>query len=339
MSIASNRPVNRKVVLASHPDGMVKEDDFRFEDEQLGELGEGEVLIAQEAISVDAFVRTSLNEVEGLHTATPIGGVIGTLGVGRVVESNSPDLAVGDAIAGGLGAQTYIQGPAGMFQKVDDSQVSATAYLGALGLTTGVTAYFGLLNVGLPKEGETVVVSGAAGAVGTIAAQIAKIKGCKVIGIAGGADKCNFLVNELGLDGAIDYKNDDVDAKLKELAPGGVDVYFDNVGGELLDIILDNLAYRGRISICGAISQYGDQQNVRGPSLYLRLAERYGRMEGFVVSYFAEEFPKAYADLGQWMAEGKLVMPETIEEGIDSFPHALVSLFNGGNTGKMLVKL
>jgi len=339
MSTATNRPVNRKVVLASHPDGMVKESDFRIEEEQMGELGDGEVLIAQEAISIDAFIRTSLNETEGLHTATPIGGVVGSLGVGRVVESNSPDLVVGDAISGGLGAQTYIQGKAGMFMKVDDSQVPATAYLGALGLTTGVTAYFGMLNVGLAKEGETVVVSGAAGAVGTCAAQIAKIKGCKVIGIAGGAEKCTFLVNELGLDGAIDYKNDDIDAKLKELAPGGVDVFFDNVGGEMLDIVLDNLAYRGRISICGAISQYGDQQNVRGPSLYLRLAERYGRMEGFVVSYFAEEFPKAYADLGQWLAEGKLVMPETIEEGIDNFPHALVSLFNGGNTGKMLVRL
>ena len=339
MSTATNRPVNRKVVLASHPDGMVKESDFRIEDEQMGELGDGEVLIAQETISVDAFVRTAMNATEGLHTATPIGGVIGTLGVGRVVESNSPDLVVGDAVSGGLGAQTYIQGPAGMFMKVDDSQVPLQAYLGALGLTTGITAYFGLLNVGQPKEGETVVVSGAAGAVGTIAAQIAKIKGCKVIGIAGGKDKCDFLVNELGLDGAVDYKNDDIDAKLKELAPGGIDVFFDNVGGEILDFVLDNLAYRGRISICGAISQYGDQQNVTGPSLYLRLAERYGRMEGFVVSYFAEEFPKAYAEIGQWMAEGKLVMPETIEDGIDSFPHAMVSLFNGGNTGKMLVKL
>jgi NADPH-dependent curcumin reductase CurA len=338
MTAATNRPINRRVVLASHPDGMVKESDFRIEDEQLGELGEGEVLVKQEAISIDAFIRTALNEQEGLHTAVPIGGVIGTLGVGRVVESNNDEFAVGDAVSGGMGAQTYIQGQP-MYQKIDDSQVPATAYLGALGLTTGVTAYFGILECGAAKEGDTVVVSGAAGAVGTIAAQVAKIKGCKVIGIAGGQEKCNFLVNELGLDGAIDYKNDDIDAKIKELCPGGVDVFFDNVGGELLDIVLDNLAFKGRISICGAISQYGDQQNVRGPSLYLRLAERWGTMGGFVVSYYADKFEQAYADLGQWMAEGKLVMPETVEEGIDNFPKALIGLFNGANTGKMLVKL
>ena len=338
MSTATNRPINRKVVLAAHPDGMVKESDFRIEEEQLGELGEGEVLVKQEAISIDAFIRTSLNEVEGLHTAVPLGGVIGTLGVGRVVESNSPDFAVGDAVAGGMGAQTYVQG-APMYQKVDDSQVPATAYLGALGLTTGLTAYFGILNCGAAKEGDTVVVSGAAGAVGSIAVQVAKNIGCTVIGIAGGKEKCDFLVNELGIDGAIDYKNDDIDAKIKELCPGGVDVFFDNVGGEILDIVLDNLAMQGRISICGAISQYGDQQNVRGPSLYLRLAERWGTMGGFVVSFYANEFEKAYAELGQWMAEGKLVMPETIEEGIDNFPKALVGLFNGANTGKMLVTL
>jgi NADPH-dependent curcumin reductase CurA len=338
MSTATNRPINRRVVLASHPEGMVQESDFRIEEEQLGELGENEVLVKQEAISIDAFIRTALNEVEGLHQATPIGGVVGTLGVGRVVESNNAEFAVGDAVSGGMGAQTYIQGSP-MYMKVDDSQVPATAYLGALGLTTGVTAYFGILNCAAAKAGDTVVVSGAAGAVGTIAVQIAKIAGCRVIGIAGGQEKCDFLVNELGLDGAIDYKNDDVDAKMKELCPGGVDVFFDNVGGELLDIVLDNLAMKGRIAICGAISQYGDQQNVRGPSLYLRLAERWGTMGGFVVSYYADEFEKAYAELGQWMAEGKLVMPETIEEGIDNFPKALVGLFNGANTGKMLVKL
>jgi len=338
MSTATNRPINRRVVLARHPDGMVKESDFRIEDEELGELGKGEVLVKQEAISVDAFIRTALNEVEGLHTATPIGGIIGTLGVGRVIESNNDDFAVGDAVSGGLGAQTYVQGSP-TYMKIDDSKVPATAYLGALGLTTGVTAYFGILNCAAAKAGDTVVVSGAAGAVGSIAVQVAKIKGCKVIGIAGGQKKCDFLVNELGLDGAIDYKNDDVDAKIKELCPGGVDVFFDNVGGELLDIILDNLAMKGRIAICGAISQYGDQQNIRGPSLYLRLAERWGTMGGFVVSYYADQFEKAYADLGQRMEEGKLVMPETIEEGIDNFPKALVGLFNGANTGKMLVKL
>ena len=338
MSTATNRPINRKIVLRKYADGPITDDMFDLEEEEAREPGDGEVLIAQEAISIDAFIRTSLNDWEGLHTQTPIDGIIGCLGVGRVIESNSPDLAVGDAVSGGMGSQSYPTLPAGMVQKVDDSNIPLTAYLGALGLTTGITAYFGMIKVGEVKEGDHVVVSGAAGAVGSIAAQIAKVKGAKVCGIAGGPDKCKFLVDELGLDAAIDYKNDDIDAKIKEFAPGGVNVYFDNVGGEILDIILDNIAFKGRISICGAISQYDDHLNVRGPSLYLRLAERYARMEGFVVSFFMDEFPQAYADLSQWVAEGKVIMREQFVEGIENFPQALQSLFDGGNTGKLMVK-
>jgi len=183
-----------------------------------------------------------------------------------------------------------------------------------------------------------VLVSGAAGAVGCMAAQIAKALGARVIGLAGGPAKTAFLTGALGLDGAIDYKGEDVDARLKVLAPNGIDVFFDNVGGELLDIALDNIRERGRLVICGAISQYNDQKNVRGPSLYLRLAERYARMEGFTVMHFAQHYGEAFGQLGLWLAEGKITMPEQVEHGIDAFPGALRKLFLGGNTGKMLVK-
>jgi hypothetical protein len=224
-----------------------------------------------------------------------------------------------------------------MYQKIDTELAPPSAYLGALGLTTGLTAYFGLLEVVNVNEGDTVVVSGAAGAVGSIACQIAKIKGAKVIGIAGGPDKVSYLTETLGADAGIDYKGEDVAARLDELAPDGVDVYFDNVGGELLDTVLERLAMGGRISICGAISQYDDLSDVRGPKLYLRLAERNARMCGFTVDHFSEKFPEATTQLAGWMSEGKLKMPEHIESGIEKFPAALIMLFSGGHMGKLLV--
>jgi NADPH-dependent curcumin reductase CurA len=337
MAQASNRPINRKVVLVDYVEGMVGPRHFRIEDEPAREPGEGEVLVQTDSISIDAFIRTSLNAQEGLHHRVPIGGTIVALGVGRVIESNAPGLAVGDAVSGPLLAQTYATMPAAMLTKVDDSMPLST-HLGALGLTTGLTAYAGIRYVGEVKTGETVLVSAAAGAVGCIAAQIAKILGAKVIGLAGGREKVEFLTDVLGLDAAIDYKNEDVAARLKALAPDGIDVFFDNVGGELLDIALDNIRERGRVVICGAVSQYNDQQHVRGPSLYLRLAERYARMEGFTVMHFAQHYGEAHAQLALWLAEGKLKMPEQVEHGIDAFPDALRKLFEGGNTGKMLVR-
>ena len=337
MTTATNRPINRKVVLVNYVTGLVGPEDFRIEEEPAREPGEGEILVRTDSLSIDAFIRTSLNATEGLHQQVPIGTPVVALGVGRVIESNAPGFAVGDAVSGPLMAQTYATMPAAMFQKIDDSLPLST-YLGALGLTTGLTAYVGMRYVGEVKQGETVLVSGAAGAVGSIAAQIAKNFGAGVIGVAGGPDKKAFLTETLSLDAAIDYKNEDPAARLKELAPDGIDVFFDNVGGEILDVALDNIRERGRVVICGAISQYNDQQNVRGPSLYLRLAERYARMEGFTVMHFTQHYGEAYAQLGQWLAEGKLKMPEQIEHGIDNFPIALRKLFEGGNTGKMLVK-
>ncbi len=338
MSTASNRPTNRKVVLASYVKGLVGPEHFRIEEEVAAPPAEGQVLVETDYLSIDAFIRTSLNPVEGFHQQVGIGGPVIALGVGRVIESNALGLAVGDLVTGGFGAQTHPVLPAAGLQKVDPA-VPPSAWLGALGLTTGVTAYFGIRDVAQVKAGDTVVVSGAAGAVGTMACQLAKIDGARVIGIAGGPEKAAFLTGTLGLDAAIDYKNEDVAARLKELAPSGIDVFFDNVGGAILDAALENIAERGRVAICGAISQYNDQENVQGPSRYLKLAERYARMEGYTVLHFADRFPEAYAQLGQWLAEGRLTTHEQVEHGIEAFPGALRQLFLGGNTGKMLVKL
>ncbi len=338
MTGMTNRPTNRKIVLVEHVKGQVKPEHFRLEEEEARAPDEGEILVGVDTISIDAFIRTSLNDWEGLHTQTPIGGVVGTLNVGRVVESNAAGFDVGDAVTGGLGSQTYATVPANTVQKIDDSLPLST-YLGALGLTTGLTAYFGMRHVGQAKAGETVLVSGAAGAVGSVAGQIAKLDGAKVIGIAGGSAKCKFLTETLGFDGAIDYKAGDVDPQLKKLAPDGIDVFFDNVGGDILDVALDNIRERGRVAICGAISQYDDHLNVQGPSLYLRLAERYARMEGFTVMHFMDKYPEAYAQLTEWLKDGKLKVVEHVEEGIESFPAALQKLFTGGHMGKMLVKV
>jgi NADPH-dependent curcumin reductase CurA len=254
-----------------------------------------------------------------------------------VLESKFDGLNQGDAVFGPLGAQSYVQLPGEMFRVLDESDQPARAYLGALGMTTGLTAYSGMINVGEVAQGDVIVVSAAAGAVGSIACQIGKIKGATVIGIAGGAHKCEYLLNEIGCDFAIDYKADDIGAKLDEHAPEGVNLFFDSVGGELLDLVLDRLAMAARVVICGAISQYNHLENVTGPSLYLRVAERNSSMRGFTVDYYMSEFPKMESDISGWLNDGSLKMPEQVEEGIDNFPKALCMLFNGGHTGKLLV--
>jgi len=338
MPTSTNRPANRKVVLIERREGAPDPSQFEMVDEPAREPAAGEILIATEALSIDAFIRTALNDW-GLHQQVPLGGTVSAIGVGRVVESNAPGFAVGDAVTGPTLAQTYATMPAAAFQKVDDTEVPLLAYLGILGVTTGLTAYFGMRDVGQVKAGEIAVVSGAAGAVGTVAGQIAKLDGATVIGIAGGSEKARHLTDVIGLDAAIDYKNEDVGARLKELAPDGVDVFFDNVGGELLDTVLDNIRDRARIAICGAISQYGHQYDVYGPKLYLRLAERYSRMEGFTVMHFADQYDAAREQLAKWMKAGSIQLPEHVEHGIDSFPGALRLMYDGGHIGKMLVKI
>jgi NADPH-dependent curcumin reductase len=267
-----------------------------------------------------------------------IGEVMRAGTVGEVVESKGQKFTVGDHVTGWLGVQEYAVCDENAVFKVDAGEIPLTTFLGALGMP-GMTAYFGLLEVGAPKEGETVVVSGAAGAVGSVVGQIAKIKGCRVVGIAGGQEKCAWIVEELGFDAAIDYKGEDVGEALRKHCPEGVDVYFDNVGGEILDAALARLARGARVVICGAISQYNKMTSMSGPSNYMSLLVNRARMEGFVVIDYMGRAPEAVGEMAGWIAEGKLIAREDVVEGFESFPHALQKLFRGENVGKLVLKV
>ena len=331
--------INRKVVLRQRPHGTPLDTDFDVVDENLGSPKPGGVLVQVDVLSIDAFIRTVLDE-GGYHATADIGHAVTALGVGRVIESNADEFEPGDHVFGPLGAQTIAALPGGALRKLDVTSVPPTAYLGALGLTTGMTAYFGIVEVGAVKAGDTVVVSGAAGAVGSIAGQLARLSGAtRVIGIAGGPGKVAFLVDELGFDAAIDYKNEDVEIRLRELAPDGVNVFYDNVGGDILDAALMHIVEGSRVVICGAISQYQQMDHVRGPRNYLKLAERHARMEGFAVTHFHEHFPRAEAELTAWLKSGDLVMREHYEHGVENFPATLRLLLNGGHQGKLLLQV
>jgi len=329
--------LNKKVVLAQRPDDTATADCFKLIEEPLQALAPGEVRIGVEYISVDAGTRTMLRG-EGFHQQVGLGDTILAGGVGRVIESNSPQWPLGQAVRGGFGAQTIATVSAGAIEAVDEQLAPLSAYLGVLGGSTGVTAWIGVRCVAKPKAGDVFVVSAAAGAVGSIVGQIAQREGAQVIGIAGGAQKTDYLCNRLGFDHAIDYKNEDVNARLKSLAPQGVDGFFDNVGGDVLDAVLDNLAMHAKVVICGAISQYNHMDNVTGPSMYLRLAERQATMEGFAYFHFPEQIPVAAAELAQWLVDDALVFDEHVLEGIDQYPNALGYMFEGKNIGKLLVK-
>ncbi len=327
---------NRRIVLARRPEGAPTPDCFEAVEEVIEQPGEGQVVVAVEHLSIDAFIRTTLEE-GGHHAATPVGAPIVALGVGRVVASGDDSLKQGDAVFGPLGAQTHAVLPAEFFKKLDEDAAPARAHLGVLGLTTGLTAWVGMKTVGEVRGGDTVVVSAAAGAVGSVACEIGRLSGANVIGIAGGPDKVRYLTEELGCVAGINYKGEDVGARLKELAPHGVNLFFDNVGGEILDTVLDNIAGEARVVICGAISQYQHLSDVRGPKLYLRLAERNSSMRGFTVDYHADAHEEGQAQLAAWLKAGDLHLREHVVEGIDRFPEALEMLFTGGHIGKLLV--
>ena len=328
--------INKRVILIRRPEGMPKVSDFAVEEVELPPIAADQVLLEVSHISIDAFIRTTLAE-GAFHGTAALGGTVTALGVGRVLESRFAPLAEGDWVVGPTLAQSHALMPGALFNKIDAGVAPPSAYLGILGMTTGLTAYFGMYAVGKVQAGDTVVVSGAAGAVGTVASQLAKLKGATVIGIAGGPAKVSYLVDQIGLDAAIDYRSEDVGGRLDVLAPNGIDVFFDNVGGELLDTVLDRLRTGARVAICGAISQYDDLTDVRGPKLYLRLAERNATMAGFTVDHYAARFGEAAAELAAWMGEGRLKLPEHIERGIERFPEALIMLFTGGHMGKLLV--
>jgi len=329
--------VNRRVLLKSRPQGVPTEADFELQTMTLPAPEDGQILIEVGFISIDAFILTTL-DTDAFHGTVGVGAPVTALGVGRVLTSRADGFEPGDWVFGPTMAQTHALMPAAAFQKIDVNLAPPSAYLGVLGMTTGLTAYFGLLEVAGVSRGDTVVVSGAAGAVGSVACQLAKIAGARVIGIAGGAAKSRYLTGTIGVDAAIDYKNEPVGERLDLLCPDGIDVFFDNVGGELLDIVLDRIRTGARIAICGAISQYQNLKEVRGPRLYLRLAERNARMAGFTVNHYAARFGEAIPRLAGWMQTGRLVLPEHIERGIDRFPAALAMLFTGGHAGKLLVQ-
>ena len=330
---------NRRVVLASRPTGRPRPENFRYEEIEVTPVDDGMVLIEVDHLGIDAFIRTTLEE-KSFHQGATVGGVVPALGVGRVLESRFDGLAAGDWVFGPLCSQSHATMPGFMLRKLDTTVAPPRAWLGAVGLTTGLTAYVGLTEVGHVTSGQSVVVSAAAGAVGSIAGQVARLLGASpVIGIAGGPDKCRFLVEELGFDAAIDYRNENVEARIAELLPNGVDVFFDNVGGDVLDAVLMNIHRGSRIVICGAISQYDDMGNVRGPRNYLKLAERQAVMEGFAVFHFEHAYAAAEERLSTWLANGDLVMHEHVEQGVESFPGALEILMSGGHRGKLLVKV
>jgi len=331
-----DKPVNHQFKLVRRPVGMVKRSDFDYGSAPVAQPGEGEVLVKVLYISLDPAMRGWMNEGKSYIPPVGLGEVMRALAVGRVLESHDPNVAVGDHVMGPLGVQEYAVVRGQGLTKVDPARAPLPVYLGTLGMP-GMTAYFGLLDVGRPKAGETVVVSGAAGAVGQVVGQIAKIKGCRVVGIAGGPEKCAYL-HSIGFDAAIDYKSEDVKEALGEHCPKGVDVYFDNVGGEILDAVLTRIAMHARIVICGAISQYNEAK-MKGPSNYLSLLVHRASMTGMVVMDYAARYGEAAREMAGWMAAGKLKSREDIVEGLETFPDTLLMLFKGENTGKLVLKV
>ncbi|MCU0897266.1 MAG: NADP-dependent oxidoreductase [Burkholderiales bacterium] len=335
--------VNRQIRLAARPVGLPKRSDWQFTDEPLGATPAGGILVKNLMLSLDPAMRGWMNEGRSYIPPVGLGEVMRAGGVGKVIASDTPAFAAGDYVSGGLGVQTHCRFDADGLRKaglakIDPRLAPLPKWLNALGMP-GMTAYFGLLEVGQPKAGETVVVSGAAGAVGQTVGQVAKIKGCRVVGIAGGQAKCEFVVKDLGFDACIDYKAGSVRDGLKQHCPGGVDVYFDNVGGEILDTVLARINRKARIVICGAISQYNNTTPMKGPANYMMLLVNRARMEGMVVFDYADRYAVAVRDIAGWMREGRFKSREDIVDGLDRFPEALNGLFAGENFGKLILKV
>jgi NADPH-dependent curcumin reductase CurA len=330
---------NRQWVLAHRPRGLVSAEDFRWVEGPAPEPADGEVLVRNVYLSCDPTQRGWM-AADTYMPKVKIGDVMRSFAAGKVIASRDPKFQPGELVTGLFGWQDYAiarPGSSSAPSRIPPGIPVETA-MSALGVT-GMTAYFGLLEIGRPQPGETVVVSGAAGATGSIAAQIAKLSGCRAIGIAGGPEKCRYLTGELGLDAAIDYKGEDVVKRLAELCPKGVDVFFDNVGGDILDAALASLALRGRVVLCGAISRYNDRGLSPGPKNYLSLIVQRGRMEGFVVLDYLSRAGEAVAALAAWLREGKLKDRVDVQEGLENAPAALARLFKGENQGKQLLRI
>ncbi len=330
--------MNHQFQLAARPVGLPKPGDWHYTEGPVPEPGDGEVLVKILYVCLDPAMRGWMNEGRSYIPPVGIGEVMRAFGAGRVIASNDSSLAIGDHVTGLFGVQEYAVVNARAARKADTQLAPLPTFLGTLGMP-GMTAYFGLLDIGAPAEGETVVVSGAAGAVGGVVGQIAKLKGCRVVGIAGGPEKCRYVVEELGFDAAIDYKSEALGEALAGHCPDGIDVYFDNVGGDILDAALAHLARHARVVICGAISQYNATDAMSGPSNYLSLLVNHASMTGFVFSDYLDRVPEAATEMAGWVAAGKLTSREDVAEGLENFPDTLLRLFRGENTGKLVLKV
>jgi hypothetical protein len=336
--------MNRKIILASRPSGMPTVDNFKIVDAEIPQPAEGEVLVKTLYLSVDPYMRGRMREGKSYVAPFELNEAITGGVVGEVVESRSGNFQAGDIVTGRLGWQLYSvatgeQGTPAALTKIDPALAPVTTALGILGMP-GLTAYFGLLDIGHPVAGETVVVSGAAGAVGMVVCQLAKLKGCRVVGIAGSDEKNTYLTGELGVDATINYKtSSNLRQSLRDACPGGVDVYFDNVGGEISDAVLLLINHGARIIICGQIALYNLERMDVGLRPQPILLVNSALMQGFIVSDYAARFPEGIDGLGRWLAEGKLKNAENIVEGFENAPRAFLGLFAGENTGKQLVRV
>lgn len=327
---------NRQWLLARRPVGMVREDDFALHEAAVPEPGDGQVLVRTRWLAFEPAMRGWIEDRRSYIPPVEIGAVMRGMAVGEVVASRLAGYAPGDLVSGTLGWQEWAVGDAGL-RKLPAGTDPRLA-LSVLGIT-GITAYFGLLEIGALRDGEVVVVSGAAGATGSVAGQIAKRKGCRVVGIAGGPEKCAWLEDKAHFDAAIDYKSQDIGARLSELCPDGIDVFFDNVGGEALDAVLARIARGGRIVVCGSISRYNLEEPPPGPRNYFYLTQQRARMEGFVVLDFLARAPQAVADLAAWVADGSIAWEADVQHGFENAPATLRRLFTGQNFGKQLLEL
>lgn len=331
--------MNKQIILNKRPEGLPEKDTWEFRQSDIPEPKEGEILVKHHYISLDPAMRGWMREGKSYIPPVELGDVMRAGSIGEVIKSNNhPKFKEGDFVTGWGGVQQYTVSDGDNWFSVDPNLAPLPMYIGTLGMP-GMTAYFGILEVGKIKEGDVVLVSGAAGAVGSIVGQIAKIKGCKVVGIAGGADKCKYIVDELGFDGAIDYKNEEIYAAIKRECPDGIDVYFDNVGGDILDAALSRLRMHARIVVCGAISQYNNMEDMQGPKNYLSLLVNRATMQGMVVMDYARDYRKAAMEMGGWIMQGKLKSKEDIYTGIENFHETFLRLFSGEKMGKLVLKV
>lgn len=330
--------MNKQVVLRNRPVGMPDESTWELISTPVPTAAEGQVVIKNHYISLDPAMRGWLDDRKSYIPPVAIDDVMRAGSIGEVIESNNGKFEVGDFVTGWGGVQQYSVSDGDMYYKVDPNLAPLPTYIGTLGMP-GMTAYFGILEVGAIKEGDRVLVSGAAGAVGSVVGQIAKIKGCTVVGIAGGPEKKKYLTETLGFDDAIDYKNEDINEAIKRTCPKGIDVYFDNVGGDILDAALARLRMHARIVICGAISQYNNRSDIQGPKNYLSLLVNRARMQGMVVMDYAKNYREAAMQMGMWMMEGKLKTREDVYEGIENFQETFDRLFSGDKKGKLVLKV